>query len=683
MNLTIYNSNGVAVVTIAASDDSVRYKALCGDDYVQLKWESADYVNIEQFSYVEIDGARYTLLEPVAITCEHSRKYKCEARFESMVTMLSLYRFRNPVDKRLKFSLTAKPAEHLQMLIDNLAPRNSMWSAGECVDGYEKTITYDYLTCREALELMAQTFDTEWEVVNGVISLHKVSYDKDTPIALSYGKGNGFVSGVARKNFTRDYALDGVFPQGSERNIDASKYGNPTLLLPKVQTIRYDGMYFEGDLLFDDTLGKSYITSGEGTLVTSIDTFLAKPMAEWSEGTLDCTEIYPHREGTVTDFILRGSPDKEYNYYDIVDDTIPASLDYEECRIGGENMVLVFQSGKLAGKEFSVSKYVHTSLNEEYPSRRFELISQEYDGVMMPNVDFTPAVGDKYAIFGIALPEAYVCDNTTKSGASWDMLRKCVRHLYDNERPQYTFSGKLDKIYVRDNALTTRLKPGAWVAFTNAAYQPEPMLVRIVSVKANLNDPNNVEIDISEKPLSPSTRIQQLKSNAKLNTSIAEAEKRAERDNFVIKAMTTGTGNDSLERKLGILIGDDYGKSVRKIATEVAGNGGSSALPVISSSSVLPASHTINPNAVYEWTSPLDGGRHFMLFTRVLESPTEEVWVLRFSIGTAGDYIVQSGDGYPIKWANGEAPTFEVGKYYELSFRLINTTFLGVWSSFS
>lgn len=678
MTLTVYSRSNEIATTIAVGDDSIRYQALCGDDYVQLKWESAEHSNIDTLSYILLDGEKYTLLEPIAITCVHSRKYKYEARFEGARSLLSLYRFRNPVDKRLKFTLTAKPHEHLQMLVDNLIPRDSAWSIGECIDGYEKTISYDYLTCREALELMAQTFDTEWEVVGNTISLCKVSYDKNNPISLSYGRGNGFVSGVARKNFSRELMLDAVFPQGSERNIDPSKYGSPTLLLPKSQTIRYDGLYFEGDLLFDESLARGYITDTEGTNVVSVDALLAKTWGELSEGTLDCTEIYPQREGTVTDVILRGSPDKAYNYYDIVDDTIPLSLDYDKCVIAGESMTMVFQSGKLAGREFSVSKYVHNSLNDEYPSRRFELVSEEYDGVMMPNVDFTPEVGDKYAIFGIALPEAYISDNTTRSGASWDMLRAAVRHLYDNQKPKYTFSGILDEIYVRRKALTSRLNVGSWVSFTDVNYQPEPMLVRIISVKKNINNTNKVEIDISEQAYASSTRTQLLSSNSKINTSIFEAAKRAERDTLIIKAQTVGIGSDSLERKVGILIGDDFEKSARTIASEVVADSMPTEVATATQKMTIsssPAKNAYMANVVYEWQSSPTAVTIQSLSAS--DASYDNVWTIRFGC-TADTGLLITPSVY---WKDGVAPSFGTWGICELIFKKDTSTgvYLGEW----
>lgn len=77
-------------------------------------------------------------------------------------------------------------------------------------------------------------------------------------------------------------------------------------------------------------------------------------------------------------------------------------------------------------------------------------------------------------------------------------------------------------------------------------------------------------------------------------------------------------------------------------------------------------------------------GCTFVLSTDSEKDDEDNVWIIRFaiSIDNSGIYQVNAGEGYSIKWANGIAPTFENGKYYEMSFRLIGTTFLGVWASF-
>ena len=122
------------------------------------------------------------------------------------------------------------------------------------------------------------------------------------------------------------------------------------------------------------------------------------------------------------------------NFYDIIDNSIPAELNFNDYVIEGETATIIFQKGMLAGddKQFEF-KYNHSE-------RRFELVPQEIDGVTMPNETFSPAVGDTYAIFGIMLPDSYICNNTDKTGASWDMFREAARKLYENEDQKFTFT---------------------------------------------------------------------------------------------------------------------------------------------------------------------------------------------------------------------------------------------------
>ena len=536
--MKIYDHNGIEYLDILVDDESYRYRELQGEDYVQLEFALATHVELPLRSYIIIDNVRYYLLAPAKIESEHTRSYAYTARYEAPQAMLKLYRFRNTVDGRQKFPLTAKPIEHMRMLIDNLAPRDAMWQLGDCIDAPEKVISYDYLTCYDALDLIAATFETEWEIVDGAISLHKVEYFRSDPLSLSYGKDKGLLPGVGRSIFGSEKPISAVYPQGGERNIDPSKYGNRTLLLPKSKTIGYDGYYFSDDFLYDASKGIEYATSQDGT---SVRRFM--PTENVAEGTLDCSDIYPQRVGRVTRVIVR---DASQSFYDICDNTIPSTLNYEDYRIAGETMTIVFQSGMLAGKEFSVNHYAHNSvgINE---SRRFEITPQAYDGVMMPGKEYVPAVGDEYVVFGIALPDAYIADNDTKSGAEWDMLRKCVRYLYENEKPAYSFTSTLDPKFVKRHNIYDRVRVGAYISFTNEGFQPEPMLMRVASVKNFINAPHNIEISINERAFTPTSHRKLIVSNARVNAGLEAALGESRRTEFEIKFIATDAQNTALK----------------------------------------------------------------------------------------------------------------------------------------
>lgn len=114
------------------------------------------------------------------------------------------------------------------------------------------------------------------------------------------------------------------------------------------------------------------------------------------------------------------------------------------------------------------------------------------------------------------------------------------------------------------------------------------------------------------------------------------------------------------------------------------GASGSAQLPANYISSNIAQGCLIPSGKVTIFSIPQTEGVTMRLSTVDMESGKDSAWVIRFSIGAdnTGAYVVESEDNFSIKWANGIAPTFENGKYYEMSFRLIGSMFLGVWASF-
>lgn len=486
--MIIYNDKGIELLNVDVDDASYAYSELCGDSQVKVLFSLAEYVSIPTGSYIEYEGVQYTLLSPASITKAHTRSFDYVLLFEAPQSLMGLYIVRNLVDGRVNFTLTATPQEHLQLIVDNLNQRDNGWLKGSCIVAKEKTINYNKISCYDALKLIADEFESEFEVVDKRVSIGKVVYYENTPIMLSYGNGNGFVSGVTRQNLDNSKSLAAIYPEGSERNIDSSKYGSMTLLLPKSALILYDGLHFEGEVGYDGSRAIAYFTDARGLSVYR-DTSIGNK----AEGTLDCTEIYPSRVGKVTSVIEVSAKD---NLYDVIDVSIPKALDYQACRIAGEEMIIAFQSGMLAGREFVVAEYKHAE-------RRFIITPRTYDGETMPSANYPISIGDEYAVFGIALPDAYICDNASKSGASWDMLRKCVRYLYDNEQPRYSFKGDIDAIWAENNwdAVNPYFRVGASVKFMDAQIQVEPVKLRVTSVKTPLNSPYNIELSLGERAI--------------------------------------------------------------------------------------------------------------------------------------------------------------------------------------
>lgn len=457
---------------VQESDDSYRYRSLMGEHNLTLKFSLPEYVEIPIGAWCEYMAIRYTLAAPANIKKNGTRDIEYTLIMESAQYQLNRYKLRNTVDKRLKFSMCATPKEYIQVIVDNLNQRDSGWAVGDCIVSTEKTIAFDHSFVSDALQSVADTFNSEWEIVGKTIHLKKVEYFKDDPLPLSYGKGNGFVPGVGRTTETGSRPVEILFVQGGSQNIDRSKYGSAELLLPKSQTLEYEG--------------RTYISDADGYSIRRQD----KAVLYNNEDSLDCSEIYPSRVGKVTKVEVINEAN---NFYDIIDNTIPENLNYNDYLIEGENMTIIFQSGMLAGddKAFEL-KYNHAE-------RRFEIVPQEIDGLTMPGGVYIPHEGDTYAIFGCMLPDAYICDNATKTGASWDMFREAARYLYENEDTKFTFSGELQGMWAKRNWLKVggKLVVGGYVLFTDNQFAPDGVKIRITGIKDYLTSPYAPTVELS------------------------------------------------------------------------------------------------------------------------------------------------------------------------------------------
>lgn len=507
--MKIYDKDNRLILDVTVDDNSYRNRAIMGDHNLTLYYSLAQHVEIPVGSYCEFQGKTYTLMHPEQFKMKHKREYTYTVTFSSEQDKAKIWKFRNPVDGRLKFSLTAKPKEHLQMFVDNMNRRDVGWTTGECVEDVEKLISYDHDYCWDALTKMATEFKTEFEIEDKRVSLHKVEYDKSNPLPLSYGRGNGFKSGVGRSNSGDTPPVETLFVQGGEQNIDRSKYpedetlratSNGCLLLPVGQTIGYDGEHFDNETGYNEDEAWHYLVDDLGLSIRNID----REPSSLAEDSLDRSDDYPKRVGTVSKVI---EVDTKNNFYDFIDSSIPDDLNYEDYLIEGEAMTVIFQSGMLAGREFDV-KYYHNAKNlngVEKAGKRFEIVPQEIDGVTMPNEQFKPEAGkDTYAIFHVMLPDAYIRNDVDKSGASWDMFRAAVKYLYDNEERKYTFTGELDGIWAKKDWLNIggRIRLGGFVRFTDENFEKDGVLVRITNIKDYVNNPHAPKIELSNETVS-------------------------------------------------------------------------------------------------------------------------------------------------------------------------------------
>lgn len=477
-------------IDILVDTTSYRYMGIQNAHSLNLYFSSEEYIDIPVGAYCIYQNTTFYLLDPNDFKKNSSREYAYTLVMYDIGMTLGKYKCRDIVSKRLKFDYTAKPKEHLQMLVDNMNMRDTGWRAGECIDADEKLVAYNHTFCDEALRTIADTFKTEWEIDGQTKTIHlrKVEYNKDAPLSLEYGKDKGFKPGLGRSNSENNRPVSILYVQGGSQNIDPTKYKSSELLLPKSQSLVYEG--------------RTYVTDADGLYIRRSD----KILSTVQEDSLDCSNIYPKRVGKVSSVIVS---DKDKNFYDFTDSSIPEDLNFEDYLIAGETMTVIFQSGMLAGKEFEV-KYIHKE-------RKFQITPQEIDGQIMPNEIYKPILENKYAVFGIQLPEAYICNNSTKEGASWDMFREAARYLYENEDPKFTFKGEMDGIWSKKRWLSIggKIRLGGYILFKDPQFIPEGIKIRITSIKEYVHRPYSPIIELSNTTVgtSVSSELNKIEEN--------------------------------------------------------------------------------------------------------------------------------------------------------------------------
>ena len=487
--ITLHFNN--TTLDVQADDSSYRYRALSRKPQLILKFSLPYNADIPVGAYCDYMEERYILHRDLDLNKQGVRNIEYTLTMGTDEDKLGFYKMRNSIDKRLKYSLFATPREFMQEIVDNLNDKfgANVWSVGDVIEAPAKMLEFNHSYIDAALQSVAELFETEYEIVGYTIHLHRVEYFKDSPLPLSYGKGNGFQPGVGRMTPSGEEPIKRLYVQGGEKNIDRSKYGSAELLLPISQLIEYEG--------------RKYISSADGLYIERYD----KVSDAVKEDSIDCSDIYPQREGTVSTVV---EVDASKNFYDFIDDSIPENLDFNDCLIGEEKPIIRFQTGMLSGEKDFEFKYIHSE-------RRFEIVPQEIDGQIMPNATFKPAIGDTYAVFNIMLPNAYICDNVSKTGASYEMFKVAAKHLYEHEDKKFTFKGTLQGLYAKRNWLNIggKLKVGGYVLFSDTQFVPDGVSIRIVGIKDYLTSPYTPEIELSNS----------VSGGGSVNSQLAEIKK--------------------------------------------------------------------------------------------------------------------------------------------------------------
>lgn len=461
MELKIYDKTNDLRLTASPNSSSSTTEEIGGECSISVSFTNPEYIPLDVNDYIEFEGIQYKLKSRYRPKQKNTQTYEYSVKFYAPIhdaeDTLMLFQEGGTTSE---FSYDGGPREHLQLWIDNMNRRagGNLWSIGTVITSENKTIDYRNVKCWNAAfgsNGIAATFETEMWADGYVINLCKA--ERGERIELGYMQGltnlsqedNGEV-----KFFTR------LFPLGSTRNIDASKYGYPRLQLPN--RAKYVDKNIELYGVKEDTEENAF------------------------------SHIFPKYVGTVTSVRTEEKTNEEgrkYTVYYFKDNGMNWNpKDYE---IPDLDYMLQFQTGELAGRGTDGSFQAAWHKN----TKEWEIINVYPDETtQIPGGLIIPQPGDQYIPWNFAMPQEYITAAEQEFQQSVDDFLE----TYSFDPNKYT--GTTDRNYIEKN--NTPLRIGWNVRLLSDKYFSSIggyKDTRITKVQRRLNDPCQATISCSDE----------------------------------------------------------------------------------------------------------------------------------------------------------------------------------------
>lgn len=440
--------NGIVIKKVHPSDSDKVTKKVMGDNTLSLSFDLTTPFIFAIGDYCFFDGEKYTLNILPKVKKNSRNQFEYDMILEGVEYELRkvqhLYYTANlEFTGGSDFSLMGDSALHARVIVENLNRVQSGWTVGNVISTDVKNITFSSNNCKEALNKIVEEFGTEyWIGSDKTINIEKKG--DILPITLEYGKNKGLYS-IERENVNSKDVITRLYPFGSTSNLIKGYRNNAKRL----------------------QISTNYIEK-------NVDKY----------GVIESSQIFedikPERTGTITAI---GS-----DIFTFVDSSMDFDLNTES---GGNTLYLIpgttakihFQTGDLAGYEFELSDYIHST--KTFVINKFTN-EVAYD---LPNNTLKPRVGDKYIILDIYMPQSYV-DN-----AEARLLAKAQESLNQNSEPNVAYKVVVDPLFIKNLGLIP--KRGDYVSILDDQLNIDRE-IRIVSIVRGVNNSFEIDIDLAD-----------------------------------------------------------------------------------------------------------------------------------------------------------------------------------------
>ena len=651
--IVIYAADGSQLYEASIDRGSKEVCRLMGDHYVEVIFNHTTIMPFNRGCYIDYNGGRFTLKKdaaPEALASADGYRYTLQFFARQHLMEHRTYRWLTGKNKEVTFNLTTTLEEYAKLLCDNMNAyigigQGLVWNyhnIPEDIATQTKAITFDGISCWDALSIIATEFGVEWWFTETTLA-------DATVYVLNFGK-----CALGDYEDVREGDIVKRFPPA--RRGDDSTFGTRFYV--------YGGTKNLPDDYYEDTTGgttnhisekrlhlpygKEYIDAVEGLVGTQI-----------VEKGIILDDIFPTNTEYVSEVrtvereIIEG--EKNGTAYVIVNNR--TSFHPADMKIG--TLGITFTSGALNGRSFDVS--INDAKSGEAFDKQFEIVAQ-VEGeegssqIIIPNEFLKPAIGDSFILTGIKLPDERVQLAMTKLLQEGQGL---VSKYYADTN---VYDCPTNPAYCRNNDIDFSL--GQKVRLIGAQFGEEGRESRIQGYEKLLYDYYQATYNIGDNRVySRTLSIAQELNNA----TMREAKTQERKDNSKIyKIKMQAAGATDVTAQVYTLIGDDPWMSVREIANDVYDTSYPTEIATATERKTMVAGASLmsmQPNILYDWSgSTLDNLALPSL--RSGDAAYDNKWMVRLSLLSSANLTIP----FEVKWKDGIAPSWSSWCICDITF---------------
>ena len=473
--IDIKNISGDIILSILPNGGCKRKFTLMKEDYITLKFSLDNPIYFKLGSYVECEFGLFEVCDlQKPIFNANTGGYDYELQLGS-----HYWKWKNKVFKytpetagqEASWNLTASLDVQAGIVLRNLKALGYKYKGQDFVFSIDSTVenkallmTYDNINILDACFEMAKKWDCECWVTENIIHFGRC----ESGDAVNFEIGVNVVE-MSRSDSQSTYATR-IYAFGSTRNI-------PSNYRPVDESVVVNGVVQKRLMLPDGT--------------PYIDAYPDMTTEEAIEQVVIFDEVYPRRVGTMSDVTTIEVTDKvenedgttteeKWNAYRFKDTGITFSKDYI---LSGEELKIIFQSGKLNGMEFAVT-FDPDNKNEQL----WEIVRNENYGRPLPDGVLIPENGDTYILSG--WDSTKIAELGLVSSAEQELKDKAEKYVAKSKIDPNTYNCMMmsDVAYSEDG-VHNLYGIGQKVNLINKAYFENGRQSRVIGYEFNLDFP--------------------------------------------------------------------------------------------------------------------------------------------------------------------------------------------------